>query len=101
MARFASWEGKKMVDSLNEEIMHHFRCLRKADNTNDDYCHGLTQLEYHMAKIIDRLLIATGHARMAIRLQLGDRRARKGVKSNTNDYKQMELDFGGYFNEKV
>ncbi len=58
-----------MVDTLNEEIGHHIGCLRKANNT-ETYCRGLTELEYHMARIVDRLLIATGHARIKIRLRL-------------------------------
>ena len=75
--------GIEMVDTLNEEIGHHIGCLRKANNT-DDYCHGLTELEYHMAKVIDRLLIATGHARTKIRLRLGEDRGEISTPSDAN-----------------
>ena len=76
-------EGKEMVDTLNEEIGHHIGCLKKANNT-DNYCHGLTELEYHMAKVIDRLLIATGHARTKIRLRLGEDRGEISTPSDAN-----------------
>lgn len=72
-----------MVNTLNEEIGHHIGCLKKANNT-DTYCRGLTELEYHMARIVDRLLIATGHARMKIRLQLGENRGEISTPSDAN-----------------
>ena len=54
--------------SLTEEIHFHWKSLVDADET-EKYALGLTETEYHMGKIIDRILIDTGHGRMTIRLK--------------------------------
>ena len=56
--------------SLTEEIEFHWSSLVDADETKSFKGVGLTETEYHMAKIIDRILIDTGHGRMTIRIQL-------------------------------
>ncbi len=66
-----------MVNTLNEEILFHMKCLRGADRFDTNYWHGMTELEYHMSKIIDRLLIATDNDRLAIRLMLGEKDERQ------------------------
>ena len=55
--------------SLTEEIHFHWKALVNADET-EEYALGLTETEYHMGKIIDRILIDTGHKRMTIKLKL-------------------------------
>tara|TARA_R110002050_G_scaffold17141_2_gene51228 strand:- start:454 stop:684 length:231 start_codon:yes stop_codon:yes gene_type:complete len=57
--------------SLTEEIHFHWKALVGADETKSFKGVGLTETEYHMAKIIDRILIDTGHGRMTIRIDLG------------------------------
>ena len=57
------------MDSLNDEILSHLNSMRTA-NYKDDYWCGLTELEYHTAKIVDRLLIAVGLGRFEIRIKL-------------------------------
>jgi len=56
--------------SLTEEIHFHWKALLGADETENFKGLGLTETEYHMGKIIDRILIDTGHGRMTIRLKL-------------------------------
>ena len=74
--------------SLTEEIHFHWKALVDADET-EKYALGLTETEYHMGKIIDRILIDTGHGRMTIRIQLeqGEKRER-----NTFKHKNYVID---------
>ena len=74
--------------SLTEEIHFHWKALVDADET-EKYALGLTETEYHMGKIIDRILIDTGHGRMKIRIQLeqGEKRER-----NTFKHKNYVID---------
>ena len=59
------------MDTLFDEILMHTRCLRGADVMDRNYNGtGLTELEYHMAKIVDRLLITTNHGRLKIQIRL-------------------------------
>jgi hypothetical protein len=51
-------------------IENHIKACVGADRLDTSYFQGLTELEYHIAKIVDRLLIATGHGRLEIGVQL-------------------------------
>ena len=75
--------------SLTEEIHFHWKALLGADETENFKGLGLTETEYHMGKIIDRILIDTGHGRMTIRIQLeqGEKRER-----NTFKHKNYVID---------
>ena len=64
--------------SLTEEIHFHLKALWGADETENFKGLGLTETEYHMGKIIDRILIDTGHGRMTIRLKLEQGEKRDG-----------------------
>ena len=57
------------MDSLNDEILSHLRSMRTAETKGDYWC-GLTELEYHTAKVVDRLLIAVGMGRCEIRIKI-------------------------------
>lgn len=57
------------MNSLNDEILGHIKSMRTAKHEGDYWC-GLTELEYHTAKVIDRLLIYVGLDRFKIRIQL-------------------------------
>ena len=57
------------MNTLFEEISMHLKACAGANKIND-YWQGMTELEYHIGKIIDRLLIATGHGRMKINVRL-------------------------------
>ena len=54
---------------LNDEILSHLKSMRTSE-TKGDYWRGLTELEYHTAKVVDRLLIAVGTGRCEIRIQI-------------------------------
>ena len=51
-------------------IENHIKACIGADKLDTAYFQGLTELEFHIAKIVDRLLIATGNGRMRISIQL-------------------------------
>tara|TARA_Y100001951_G_C11270135_1_gene258202 strand:- start:465 stop:644 length:180 start_codon:yes stop_codon:yes gene_type:complete len=57
------------MDSLNDEILSHLKSMRTAETKGDYWC-GLTELEYHTAKVVDRLLIAVGLGRFKIRIKI-------------------------------
>jgi hypothetical protein len=57
------------MDSLNDEILSHLRSMRTAETKGDYWC-GLTELEYHTAKVVDRLLISVGMGRCEIRIKI-------------------------------
>ena len=60
------------MDTLNQEIIALIKQLPKAESETPSV-HGLTELELTCGKILDRLLIASGHGRPPIRLQIGER----------------------------
>ena len=66
-----------IMNTIDKEILFHMKCLKGADKFDTNYWHGMTELEYHMSKIIDRLLIVTDNGRLAIRLMLGGKDERQ------------------------
>ena len=60
------------MDTLNQEIISLIKQLPKAESETPSV-HGLTELELTCGKILDRLLIASGHGRPPIRLQIGEK----------------------------
>ena len=60
-----------LMNTLLDEILMHTRCLRGADVMDRDYNGtGLTELEYHMAEIVNLLLTTTNHGRLKIQIRL-------------------------------
>lgn len=59
------------MDTLNQEIIALIKQLPKAESETPSV-HGLTELELTCGKILDRLLIASGHGRPPIRIQIGE-----------------------------
>jgi|TARA_R100001530_G_scaffold127266_1_gene96434 hypothetical protein len=57
------------MDTFNEEVLSHLKSMRTSE-TKGDYWQGMTELEYHTAKVVDRLLIAVGMGRCEIRIQI-------------------------------
>jgi hypothetical protein len=75
------------MDTIMDEINHHYNSLRDAKNTGSFNGLPVSELEYHIAKMVDRFLIITGHGRKEIRVSICD--------SNFNKRQQMELDLEG------
>jgi len=89
------------VDTLNEEIISLIKRLPKAESETPSV-HGLTELELTCGKILDRLLIACGHGRPPIRIQIGKRDKTSRFEFNQNDYPKdtvllREYEYNGYF----
>jgi hypothetical protein len=51
-------------------IENHLKACKSADIISQDYYRGMTELEYHMAKIVDRLCIDYVNRRFTISLRL-------------------------------
>jgi hypothetical protein len=51
-------------------LENHLKACRSADIISQDYFRGMTELEYHMAKIVDRLCIDYVNRRFKIQLRL-------------------------------
>ena len=77
------------MDTLNQEIIALIKQLPKAESETPSV-HGLTELELTCGKILDRLLIASGHGRPPIRIQIGDD-GRGQECPNCNGYGHVDL----------
>jgi len=69
---YNKYEESNHMDTLNQEIIALIKRLPKAESETPSV-HGLTELELTCGKILDRLLIASGHGRPPIRIQIGDK----------------------------
>ena len=88
------------MNTIDKEILSHFKGLIGADVIDRNYMGlGQTEVEYHMSRIIDRLLIMTYHGRLKIQIKIAKDFA--GLASTLKDDKQMELDLDGAKNEQI
>jgi len=51
-------------------LENHLKACKSADISDTNYFRGMTELEYHMAKIVDRLCIDYVNRRFKIQLKL-------------------------------
>ena len=75
------------MNTIMDEINHHYHALKDAKNTGSFNGLPVNELEYHIAKMVDRFLIISGHGRKEIRVSICDPKFNKG--------QQMELNLEG------